>query len=89
MKIKDRSYYIYNDLVDIQNFDVRLLKLDKKTLMGLGIGYVTKKPEYEINSANSLYLLINRIDGFIEEKEGDKYLNIASTDRNSEVLKNI
>ena len=32
--------------------------------------------------------MINRIDGFIEEKNGDKYLNIASTDRNSEVLKN-
>ena len=31
--------------------------------------------------------MIYRIDGFIEEKHGDKYLNIASTDRNSEVLK--
>ena len=31
--------------------------------------------------------MINRIDGFIEEKNGDKYLNIASTDRNSELLK--
>ena len=36
-----------------------------------------------------LYLLINRIDGFVEEKEGDKYLNIASTDTNTEVLKNM
>ena len=32
--------------------------------------------------------MINRIDGFIEEKGGDKYLSIASADRNSEVLKN-
>ena len=31
--------------------------------------------------------MINRIDGFIEDKNGDKHLNIASTDRNSEVLK--
>ena len=31
--------------------------------------------------------MINRIDGFIEEKNSDKYLNIADTDRNSEVLK--
>ena len=31
--------------------------------------------------------MINRIDGFIEEKDGDKYLSIASTNRNSEVLK--
>ena len=31
--------------------------------------------------------MINRIDGFIEEKDGDKYLSIASADRNSEALK--
>ena len=31
--------------------------------------------------------MINRIDGFIEEKAGDKYLSIAFRDRNSEVLK--
>ena len=51
------------------------------------IGYVTKKSEWNVNSVNPLYLMINRIDGFIEEKNGDKYLNIALTDRNSEVLK--
>ena len=48
-----------------------------------------KRPEYGVNSVNPLYLMINRIDGFIEEKNGDKYLNIASTDRNREVLKSI
>ena len=31
--------------------------------------------------------MINRIDGFIEEKDGYKYLSIASADINSEVLK--
>ena len=50
------------------------------------IGYVTNKPQWNMNSVNPLYLMINRIDGFIEEKDGDKYLSIASTDRNSEVL---
>ena len=69
-----------------------MLKLDKKTSMNLGIyyiGYVTKKPEYNVNSVNPLYLIINRIDGFFEEKEGDKYLNIVLTNRNTEVLKNM
>ena len=31
--------------------------------------------------------MINRIDGFIEEKNGVKYLNIADTVRNSDILK--
>ena len=51
------------------------------------IGYVTKKSEWGVNSLNHLYLMINRIDGFIEEINVDKYLHISDTDRNSEVLK--
>ena len=51
------------------------------------IGYVTKKPECNINSLNPLYLLIAEFDGYIEEKEGNKYLNIAFTDSNNEVFK--
>ena len=34
-----------------------------------------------------MYLLIYKTDGFIEEKGGNKYLNIAFTDYNDEVLK--
>ena len=90
INIKNRTYYFYNDLINIKNFDPRLLKIDKKELMNFGIyyiGYVDKKPHWNDNSVNPLYLMINRIDGFIEEKDGDKYLNIADTDRNSEILK--
>ena len=90
MNIKNRIYYFYNDLINIKNVVPGLLKLDKKESMDIGIyyiGYVTKKPEYKINSANPLYLLVDEIDGFIEEKEASKYLNIAFTDSNNEVLK--
>ena len=55
LNIKNRTYYFYNDLINIKDFDARLLKLDKKTSMGLGIyyiGYVTKKPEWNVNSVN-------------------------------------
>ena len=92
MSIKNRTYYFYNDLINIKDFDPKLLKLDKKSFKNIGvyyIGYVTKKDEYKINSVSPLYLLFHRIDGVIEEKEGSKYLNIASTDSNREVLKNM
>ena len=77
-------------MINIKDFDPKLLKLDKKTSMDIDIyyiGYVLKKDEYKIDSVNPHYLLVHRIDGFIKGKEGDKYLNIASADRNSEVLK--
>ena len=32
------------------------------------IGYVDKKPEWNVYCLNPLYLMINRIEGFIEEK---------------------
>ena len=35
------------------------------------------KPEYDINSVNPLYLMINKIKGHFEEKDGDKYLIIS------------
>ena len=73
--------------MNIKNFDPALLKLDKKSSIGANIyyiGYVTKKPEYNINSVNPLHLVIGEIDGFIEEEDGRKY--IALTGSNSEVL---
>ena len=44
MNIKNKTYYFYNDLFNITDFDERLLKLDKKTSMGFNtynIGYIT------------------------------------------------
>ena len=46
-----------------------------------------QKKECKINSVNLLYLLIYKKDGFIEEEKGNKYLNIAFTDNNDEVLR--
>ena len=28
--MKNRTYYFYNDIIDLENFDSSLLKLDKK-----------------------------------------------------------
>ena len=34
MDIKNRTCYLYNDLIKIKYFDARLLKLDKKNING-------------------------------------------------------
>ena len=31
INIKNRTYYFYNDVIDIENFDAKLLKIDKKS----------------------------------------------------------
>ena len=45
LNIKNKTYYFWNNLIDIKNFDPKLLKLDKKLSIGANmyyIGYVTK-----------------------------------------------
>ena len=61
LNIKNRTHYFWNDLINLKDFDSSLLKLDKKPSMDFSIyyiGYITKKPEFNINSVNPLYLLI-------------------------------
>ena len=89
LNIKNRMYYFWNDLINLRDFDLKLLKLDKKSSMDISIyyiGYATKKPEYNINSVNPFYLLTGELDSFIDKKEGNKYLNISLTHNNNDVL---
>ena len=44
--IKNRTYYFYNDIINLKNFDTRLLKVGKKSYKAIGIyniGYITIK----------------------------------------------
>ena len=44
--IKNRTYYFYNDMINIKKFDSNLLKIDKKSYQDIGIyniGYITVK----------------------------------------------
>ena len=36
-KIKSRTYYFYDDMINIKNLDQNLLKLDKKTSNDIAI----------------------------------------------------
>ena len=40
INIKNRTYYFYNDIIDIANFDVKLLKTDKKSYKDIGISNI-------------------------------------------------
>ena len=89
--IKNRTYCSFNDMIYIENFDSKLLKIDTKSYKNIDtyyIGYITIKyfDYVRINNANPLYLIIGKADGYIEEKNGNKYLIFASTDKNKEVL---
>ena len=93
INIKNRTYYFYNDHIDLKHFDAKLLKIDKKDCKDIDfyyIGYVTVKKIVNCNNINSvdpLYLMINEMIGHFEEKNGNMYLVLDDVDENKEVLK--
>ena len=72
INIKNRTYYFFDDMINIKNFDPNLLKIDKKSYKNIDIyytGFITMKDSdyVKINSANPLYLIIGEVDGYIED----------------------
>ena len=44
INIKNRTYYFYNDMINIKHFDLILSKIDRKSYKDIGIynnGYIT------------------------------------------------
>ena len=81
--IKNRTYYFYNDMIDIKKFDSNLLKIDKKSYKDISIyniGHITIKKidDYEsIYSVNLLYLTFTHASGYrncIQQMKVNSYL---------------
>ena len=48
INIKNQTYYFHNDIINLENFDAGLLKIDKKSNKDINIyyiGYIKKKEE--------------------------------------------
>ena len=102
INIKNRTYYFYNDQIDLKDFDARLLKIEKKDYNEIEIyyiGYVTIKKigDYNnIDSVSPLYLMINEMIGCsecnsiecnsVEEKNKNNDLVLDDIYENKEAL---
>ena len=82
-------------MISVKKFDPSFLNISKISFKSIdaviySIRYITMKSldHVNIDSANSIYLVFNNVDGYIEESNGNKYLIFASTDKNKEILKN-
>ena len=95
LNIKNRTYYYFNDIINIKDFHSNLLRIDKKQYKDIDIyyiGYITVKKigDYEnINSVNPLYLMIHSAAGYFKEKSSKKYLILDSTEKYEEVFSGI
>ena len=95
INIKNQTYYLYNDQINLKDFDARLWKIDKKDYNEIDIYYIAyvtvKKIDNckNINSINPLYLMIDEMIGHFEEKNESKYLVLDDVDENKEASKNM
>ena len=77
INIKNRTYYFYNDIIDLDELDGSKIKVDKKILMTLVfiiLDMSIRKKNTEcnvINSANPLYLRILDMKGQFKKGKGD------------------
>ena len=90
LKIKNQSYYYWDDIIFIDDFDIKFFKIAKReSRIGFDIyyiGYVVNKLEYDINSVKALYLNVKSLLGGVEKIDGssDRYLVIDKS--NIEVI---
>ena len=90
LKIKKQSYYYWNDIIFIDNFDIKYFKITKReSRIGIDIyyiGYVVNKLEYDMNNVKLLYLSVTSLLGSVEKIDGsnDRYLVIDKS--NIEVI---
>ena len=38
--IKNQTYYFHNEIIDLKNFDARLLKIDKRSYENIDLYYI-------------------------------------------------
>ena len=91
LEIKTKTNYNWGDIVYINGFDVNSLEIIKReSRIGGNIDYIgyVLEPNYDYNTTNPLYFVINRLIGYIEEIEGssDKYLVVAKSVRNKNII---
>ena len=82
LKIKNESIFYPNDMIQLNNFDCQLLKINKRENRENNniyyISYEINKPEHDINSINNLYFVVDYLRGKTEKINGskDRYLVI-------------
>ena len=76
LKIKNESIFYSNDMIQLNNFDSPLLKINKRENRENNniyhISYNINKPEHNVNSINNLYFVIDYLYGMIEKIDGSK-----------------
>ena len=92
VNIKSRTYYFFNDVINVENLDPNNIEIDEKSykeILIYYIGYVMIKDSkcVKIYSVNPLYLIFSKVNGYFEEINKNKYLTLVPTNESKEKIK--
>ena len=75
-------------MTNIDDFDSSLLNIDKIAFEGYELIMYDIKYIKNLNRLNTLYLVFNNLDAYIEKSGVNRYLIFASTEKNTLILEN-
>ena len=89
--IKNHTFYVFNDIINIKIFDPNNIKRDEKSYKNILIYYIgylmiIDSKYVKINSVNPLYLISNKVNGYFEQINGNKYLMLVPTNESKEKI---
>ena len=90
INIKNHTYYYFDDIINIKDFDPSNIKIDEQSYENIFIyyiGYVSIKKVLKVYSVNPLYIVFGKENGCFEEISGNKYQKQVPTNENKEKIK--
>ena len=86
--IKGSTYYFFNGIINIKNFDPNKMKINEKLnknilIYYIGYGTIKDSKYVKINSVNPLCIIVNKVNRYFEKINENKYLTLVPTNESN------
>ena len=86
--IKNQTYYFFNDIINIKNFDPNNVKVDEVIQKdSYLLHWICDHKRFEINNVNPLYFIFVKVSGYFGEIHKSKYLTLVPSNESKEKRK--
>ena len=87
--IKNRTYWFFNDIINIEDFDLNNRKMDENSCEGIYFyyaGYGGNKEYIKKYSLNPLYLFFRKVNEYFEKINKSNYLTLIPTNESKIII---
>ena len=89
ISIKNHTFYFFNDIINIKNFEPNNIKIDEKPCKNIFIYYIgcvtIKVSKYlKTKTVNPSYFIFSKVCAYFQEINGNKYLTLVPASETKE-----